>query len=204
MMKIQADSILSRKNQMIQSKPSFKMNNASIVKEGVQYFIKETKSDAVKARAMFNRIQNHLNQIKGDTLYFEIQPTCYIGGAVNIKSFFKFSQKEKVALANKYKKSLTRDEYRNLSGSGYGTTMYVVNDLTKPIEIFQMSSPRRGEKFNLTLQDDKTIADIVERSFPVEKTEEILLLKMIRRPHNIFTNIFRWLDTHGPSEPPIY
>lgn len=185
------------------STPAFKMNNAKLIKEGVEDFIQVTHSDAGLVRKMFERIQNHFNKIGGECLHFEIQPTKYAGGAVNVRSFFDFNYDQKIALANKYKRFLNGKDYQNLSGSGYGTTRYIVNDITKPMEIFQMTSPRRGDKFKLAYQDDKTIADIIERSFPVETTERKILLKMIDRPHNFFKSALRWLDTHGPDFPPI-
>lgn len=192
------------KNIQKSSSPSFKMNNAKLVNEGVEFFIKETHSDPSKVKAMFSRIQNHFNKIGGDALHFEIQPTLYIGGHVNVRAFFNFTEKQKVELANKYRQFISGKDYQNLLGSGCGTTRYIVNDLTKPMEIFQMSSPLKGKKFSTEYKDDKTIAEIIERSFPVEKTERKIFKKMIERPHNFFKRALRWLDTHGPTEPPIY
>lgn len=176
--------------------PNFKAT-VNYYKDGIEHFIKCSKQDPVKTKKMFNQIIDYLSSIKSKYLTFKVQEHKFDDGALNIQSCFALNPKQREELANKYRKSLTKKEYRQMCSTDYCNSHYLEIDLAKPLMIY-------NRPYETTYYTLKTFPHDIEETLPKDDAERLLLLKTIRRPHNIFKKIIRWLDTHGPDEPPIY
>lgn len=166
-------------------------------KDGIEHFIKCTKQDSVETRKMFSQIVDYLTSIKSKYLEFKVQEYKSDNGALNIQSRFNLNPAQRKGLAIKYNNLLTRKEYEKMCSTDYCKSHYLEIDLEKPLMIYN----RPFDSTNLTL---KTFPRDIEEALPESEAEKLILLKSIRRPHNIFKKVIRWLDTHGPNEPPIY
>lgn len=196
-MKIKGTNNISNKSHVFSKQEPFSFKASTFLyKEGVDAFIKATKTEPEKIIKMFENIVEHFKSVKSENILFKVQP--YSKSNVNITAEINPFNSRKL-LAEKYKDSLTAIEYEKISDFH----LYMAHDLKKPLLLFQKKSPRDYKNFDLFYGDDVNMLDEIKKKFPVD-CEKDIFLGFVRRKPSLGARIFRWLDNHGPDEPPIY
>ncbi|MBS4759223.1 MAG: hypothetical protein KHX03_00815 [Clostridium sp.] len=196
-MKIKATNNISNKSHVFSKQESLSFKASTFLyKEGVDAFIKASKAEPEKVIKMFENIVEHFKSVKSENILFKVQQ--YPKSKVNITAEIVPSE-ARMVLAKKYKDSLTAMEYEKISNFD----LYMEYDLKKPLLLFQKKSPRAYKDFDLYYGDDAGILDEIKKRFPVD-CEKDIFLGFVRRKPSLGVRFFRWLDNHGPDEPPIY
>ena len=164
----------------------------------IEAFIKANGAEPGPVKNMFNNIVTHFRKMKADDIIFQLQNKTSDSSNIHITARID-SYQHGIELARKYKKFLTPTEYKKIINQN----MYMLDDITDPLVIYRRKS-YGGPKFNLDYHDDEKILIDIESHFPIDEGEKEVFLKIVRRKRGLFTRIYRWLDTHGPDEPPIY
>ena len=98
-----------------------------------------------------------------------------------------------------HEKYLTLDEYEKI----LKRQRYMESDLQKPLTIYKTKTLSNSRQFNMEQGDNEKILEDIKNKFPKD-CEKDVFLGFVRRKRGLLTRIYRWLDTHGPDEPPIY
>lgn len=167
-------------------------------KKNIDAFIKKASVESKPIEKMFDDIYRHFSSIRSNKFMFYIQPDKNDNKFVHVSAEL-ISYQVALDLAKKYKKYLTLDEYEKI----LKRQRYMESDLQKPLTIYKTNTLSDSRQFNLEQGDNEKILEDIKNKFPKD-CEKDVFLGFVRRKRGLLTRIYRWLDTHGPDEPPIY